>query len=289
MAVICYDFRFAARRRPSISPAGGMQNPSVNIMVKAARQAGGILLRHMSRLDGLKIVEKARQDYASEVDSLAENEIIRELRRAHPDYAFLGEEGGQRGSSRFTWVIDPLDGTSNFLRGIPHFCVSIALMDRNEPIAGVIYDPLRNEIFAAARGAGAYLNERRIRVAQRNELEGAMLITGFAPRERSRLKPHLAALETLMALAEDVRRTGSAALDLAYTACGRADGYFEAGLKPWDVAAGVLLVREAGGKVCDFRGGGEYIDQGRVVAGNIKLCDALQKSLVDSGYAASFS
>lgn len=265
-----------------------MQNPSVNLMVKAARQAGGILLRYMSRLDGLNIVEKARQDYASEVDSMAETEIIRELKRAHPDYAFLGEEGGQRGTSRFTWVIDPLDGTSNYLRGIPHFCVSIALMDRNEPLAGVIYDPLRNEIFAAARGAGAYLNERRIRVAQRTDLEGAMLITGFPPRERKRIKPHLAALDALMSQAEDVRRTGSAALDLAYAACGRVDGYFEAGLKPWDVAAGVLLVREAGGKVCDFRGGSDFINQGRVVAGNLKLCDALQKTLVESGYAASF-
>lgn len=265
-----------------------MQNPSVNLMVKAARQAGGILLRYMSRLDGLNIVEKARQDYASEVDSMAETEIIRELKRAHPDYAFLGEEGGQRGTSRFTWVIDPLDGTSNYLRGIPHFCVSIALMDRNEPLAGVIYDPLRNEIFAAARGAGAYLNERRIRVAQRADLEGAMLITGFPPRERKRIKPHLAALDALMSKAEDVRRTGSAALDLAYAACGRVDGYFEAGLKPWDVAAGVLLVREAGGKVCDFRGGSDFINQGRVVAGNLKLCDALQKTLVESGYAASF-
>jgi len=257
-------------------------------MVKAARQAGNILLRHMSRLDGLKVVEKARQDYASEVDSLAENEIIRELKRAHPDYAFLGEEGGQRGSARHTWVIDPLDGTSNYLRGIPHFCVSIALTDRGEPIAGVIYDPLRNEIFSTARGGGAYLNDRRIRVSQRAELEGAMLVTGFPPRERSRIKPHLAALDVLMAQAEDVRRTGSAALDLAYTACGRVDGYFEAGLKPWDLAAGVLLVREAGGKVCDFRGGADYTLQGRVVAGNIKLCDALQRSLVDSGYAASF-
>ncbi len=265
-----------------------MQNPAVNLMVKAARQAGQVLIRHMGRIDGLKVVEKARQDYASEVDSQAENEIIRELRRAHPDYAFLGEEGGQRGSSRYTWVIDPLDGTSNYLRGIPHFCVSIALLDREEPLAGVIYDPLRNEIFTAARGGGAYLNDRRIRVAQRADLDGALLITGFPPRERSRIRPHLAALDALMATAEDVRRTGSAALDLAYAACGRVDGYFEAGLKPWDIAAGVLLVREAGGKVCDFRGGGDYIKHGRVVAANLKLCDALQKTLVETGYAASF-
>jgi myo-inositol-1(or 4)-monophosphatase len=265
-----------------------MQNPAVNLMVKAARQAGQILLRHASRLDGLKVVEKARQDYASEVDSLAEAEIIRELKRAHPDYAFLGEESGAKGSGRYTWVIDPLDGTSNYLRGIPHYCVSIALTDRGEPQAGVIYDPLRNEIFTCAKGGGAYLNERRIRVAQRAELEGSLLITGFPPRERSRIRPHLAALESLMEQAEDVRRTGSAALDLAYAACGRVDGYFEAGLKPWDIAAGVLLVREAGGKVCDFRGGGDFMAQGRLVAGNLKLCDALQKRLADSGYAASF-
>jgi myo-inositol-1(or 4)-monophosphatase len=257
-------------------------------MVKAARQAGNVILRHVGRLDALNVVEKSRQDYASEVDSLAETEIIRELRRAFPDYAFLGEEGGQVGKSRFTFVIDPLDGTSNFLRGFPHYAVSIALLENGEPIHGVIYDPLRNEIFTSSRGSGAFLNDRRLRVGTRTDLSGSMIATGFAPRERLRTAQQLTAIQGLLAEAEDIRRTGSAALDLAYVASGRVDAYFEAGVKPWDIAAGVLLVREAGGRCCDFRGGSNSFNNSQVVAGNLKVCDALQKRLVESGYAASF-
>ncbi|TXK60513.1 inositol monophosphatase family protein [Alkalisalibacterium limincola] len=265
-----------------------MQKPAVNLMVKAARLGGNVILRHMSKLDSLNIVEKSRQDYASEVDSLAEKEIIRELKRATPDYAFLAEESGQKGNSRYTWVIDPLDGTSNYLRGLPHFCVSIALLEDKEPIHGVVFDPLRNELFTASKGAGAVLNDKKIRVAERKDLEGALLVTGFAPRERRRVGPHLETLRGLLDTAEDIRRTGSAALDLAYVACGRADAYFEAGLQPWDIAAGVLLVREAGGTVSDFRGGTDFMQSGRVVAGNLKIAAALQKSLVSTGYTRAF-
>lgn len=266
-----------------------MQKPAVNIMVKAARAAGNVIMRNMARLDTLNVVEKGRQDYASEVDSQAETEIIRELRRAFPDHAFLGEEGGAIGKARFTFVIDPLDGTSNYLRGFPHWCVSIGLLDNGEPLHAVIYDPLRNEIFSASRGAGAFLNDRRLRVGTRTDLNGAMIVTGFPPRERTRLAPQLDALRAVLADAEDIRRTGSAALDLAYVACGRADAYFEAGVKPWDIAAGVLLVREAGGRCTDFGGGGNSFNNGQIVAGNMKVCDALQKSIVASGYAAAFS
>ena len=265
-----------------------MQKPAVTVMVKAARQAGNVILRHIGRLDSLNVVEKARQDYASEVDSLAEAEIIKDLKRAFPDHAFLGEESGQVGKSRHTFVIDPLDGTSNFLRGFPHFCVSIALLDNGEPQHGVIYDPLRNEIFSASRGSGAFLNERRLRVSARNDLGGTVIITGFPPRERKRVPQQLAAIQSLLTEAEDVRRTGSAALDLAYVACGRADAYFEAGVKPWDIAAGVLLVREAGGRCCDFRGAGDSFNNGQIVAGNLKISEALQKRLVESGYASAF-
>ena len=266
-----------------------MQKPVVNVMVKAARQAGSVLLRHMGKLESLNVFEKGRQDYASEVDSLAEAEIIKELRRAHPDIAILAEESGAMGKGRQTFVVDPLDGTSNFLHGIPHFCVSIALVENGEPTDGVIFDPLRNEIFAASKGAGATLNDKKIRVADRKDLAGAMLITGFPPRERARLAPHLECVRGLLADAEDVRRTGSAALDLAYVAAGRADAYFEAGIKPWDIAAGMLLVREAGGRVCDFRGRGEkLLDGGQIVAGNLKVSDALQKAIVQSGYANAF-
>lgn len=274
-----------------------MQKPAITLMIKAARAAGNVLLRHMHKLDALNVVEKDRMDFASEVDSLAEKEIIKEFRRATPDYAILGEESGPLNTGarqKFTWVIDPLDGTSNFLRGIPHFCVSIALCDNGEPINGVIFDPIRNEIFAASRGAGTVLNDKRVRVADRKDLGGAMLITGFPPRERERAGAQLKCVESVLHDAEDIRRTGSAALDLAYVACGRADAYFEAGLKPWDIAAGALMVREAGGKVVDFRGrpSGPMDNRGLVgrplVAGNLKICDALQKRIVDSGYAGAF-
>ena len=267
-----------------------MQKPVVNVMVKAARQAGTVLLRHMGKLESLSVFEKGRQDYASEVDQLAEAEIIRELKRAYPDAAFLAEESGVMGRGRQTFVIDPLDGTSNYLHGIPHFCVSIALVENGEPTDAVIFDPLRNEIYSASKGAGATLNDKKIRVAERKDMAGAMLITGFPPRERARVAPQMAALQAMLGEAEDFRRTGSAALDLAYVAAGRVDGYFEAGVKAWDIAAGILLVREAGGRVCDFRGRGEkLLDGGQVVAANLKLCDVLQKSIVQSGYANAFN
>ena len=276
-----------------------MLKPAVNVMIKAARAGGNVLVRHMNKLDALNIVEKERMDYASEVDGLAEAEIVKELRRANPEYAVLGEEGGAQkgrgGPSRYTWVIDPLDGTSNYLHGWPHWCVSIALVENGEPIHGVVFDPLRNELFTASRGSGAALNDRRIRVSERKDLTGAMLITGFPPRERARAGAQLECTRELLRDAEDIRRTGSAALDLAYVACGRADAYFEAGLQPWDIAAGVLLVREAGGRVADFRGsapGKMDIAESRgrqVVAGNIKITDPLLKTIQTSGYLASFS
>lgn len=272
-----------------------MQKPAVTVMVKAARQAGNVILRHIGRLDSLNVVEKARQDYASEVDSLAEAEIIKELKRAFPDHAFLGEESGQVGKSRHTFVIDPLDGTSNYLHGFPHWCVSIALVELGEVQHGVIFDPLRNELFTASRGSGAVLNDRRIRVAERKDLNGAMLATGFSPRERDRAPAQLECLRELLRSAEDVRRTGSAALDLAYVACGRSDAFFEAGLKPWDIAAGVLLVREAGGRVCDFKGSqtgpmdARGIHGRQIIAANQKISAELQNVVVQSGFAAAFN
>ena len=271
-----------------------MQKPAVTIMVKAARAAGNVLLRHMHRLEALNVIEKDRLDYASEVDSDAEAVIVKELKRAVPDCAILGEESGASGRGRSTFVIDPLDGTSNYLHGIPHWCVSIALVEGGEPQHAVIFDPLRNELFTASKGSGAVLNDKKIRVTERKDLNGAMLITGFPPRERDRIAPHLACVGELLKEAEDIRRTGSAALDLAYVAAGRVDGYFEAGVKPWDIAAGVLLVREAGGRVVDFRGAATGpMDQrgvlGRhLVAGNLKLSEQLQKAIVNSGYAAAF-
>ncbi|KQH73544.1 inositol monophosphatase family protein [Xylella fastidiosa] len=271
-----------------------MQKPAVNIMVKAARSAGNVLLRHINKLETLHVIQKSRMDYASDVDEMAEKVIVKELKRAYPDYGILGEEGGLQGNHRIMWVIDPLDGTSNYLRGFPHYCVSIALVENGEPTDAVIFDPLRNELFTASRGAGAVLNERKIRVANRKDLNGTMLNTGFSPRERSRAHAQLKCVDTLLMQAEDIRRSGSAALDLAYVACGRADAYFEAGIKVWDVAAGMLLVREAGGYVCDFKGADapRMDDKGpescQLVAGNIKVAHALQQVIVSSGYGREF-
>ena len=271
-----------------------MQKPVVTVMTKAARLAGNVLLRSINKLDALNVVQKERMDYASEVDADAEKVIIKELRRAYPDYGFVGEESGAQINGRYTFVIDPLDGTSNYLRGIPHFCVSIALLEAGEPIHGVIFDPLRNELFTASRGSGCVLNEKRVRVADRKDLTGAMLITGFPPRERARASAQLKCVDSLLTEAEDIRRTGSAALDLAYVACGRADAYFEAGVKPWDIAAGALMVREAGGKVCDFRGRAtgpmdvRGINPRPLVAGNIRVSELLQQRIVNTGYAAAF-
>ena len=271
-----------------------MQKPAVTVMVKAARLAGNVLLRNINKLEALNVVQKGRMDYASEVDADAEKVIVKELKRAYPEYGVFGEEGGVQGGHRNMWVIDPLDGTSNYLRGVPHYCVSIALVENGEPTDAVIFDPLRNELFTASRGAGAVLNDRRIRVADRKDLGGTMIHTGFAPRERARASAQLKAVDALLVQAEDIRRSGSAALDQAYVACGRADAYFEAGVKAWDIAAGVLLVREAGGKVCDFKGAtlarmdNRGPDTQQVVAGNLKVAESLQKVLVNTGYAAEF-
>ncbi|WP_126539581.1 inositol monophosphatase family protein [Aerosticca soli] len=252
-----------------------MPRPAVTIAVRAARAAGNVILRYMNRIDGLNVVEKQRMDFASEVDRLAEAEIVKELRRAYPDHAILAEEGGAIGKGALTWVIDPLDGTHNYLRGIPHFSVSIALVDKGVPVYGVVFDPLRGELFTASRGDGAYLNDRRIRVSRREGLAGAMIATGFPYRQRAHLDAQLAMTRALLAEAEDIRRSGSAALDLAYVAAGRYDGYFELGLKPWDMAAGALLVQEAGGRYGDLAGRDGLPASGNLLAGNLPVAKAM--------------
>ncbi|PZQ18540.1 MAG: inositol monophosphatase [Rhodanobacter denitrificans] len=256
-----------------------MPRPAVNVAVRAARAAGQVILRHINRIESLDVVEKQRNDFVSEVDRQAEAEIIRELRRAYPDHAILAEESGAIGKSRYTWVVDPLDGTHNYLRGFPHFCVSIALVEGKEPVHGVVYDPLRGELFTTSKGDGAFLNDRRLRVSKREGLSGSLLATGFPFRQRKHLRTQLAMTEALLGEAEDVRRTGSAALDLAYVAAGRIDGYFEIGLKPWDMAAGCLLVRESGGRYCDFTGRDGLPDSGNLIAGNLKVVDGIVKTI----------
>ncbi|WP_072758053.1 inositol monophosphatase family protein [Rhodanobacter sp. OK091] len=252
-----------------------MARPHVTIAARAARSAGNVILRYMNRIDGLNIVEKQQLDFVSEVDKLAEAEIIKELRRAYPDHAILAEESGATGKGPLTWVIDPLDGTHNYLRGIPHFGVSIALLEKGVPIHAVVFDPLRDELYTASKGDGAYLNDRRMRVSKRENLGGAMIATGFPFRQREHLGPQLDMTRAILGQAEDIRRSGSAALDLAYVAAGRYDGYFEIGLKPWDMAAGVLLVHEAGGRYCDFAGRDGIPASGNIIAGNLNVAKAM--------------
>ena len=254
-----------------------MPRPAVNVAVRAARAAGAVILRYMNRVEGLAVEEKTRHDYVSEVDRQAEAEIVKELRRAYPDHAILGEESGKIGKSDKIWVVDPLDGTHNYLRGFPHFSVSIGFMDHGDLVYGVIYDPLRDELFTASKGDGAFVNDRRMRVAKRETLAGAIVCTGFPPRQHQHLDAQFAISRALLREADDLRRTGSAALDLAYVAAGRLDGYFEPGLQPWDMAAGCLLVREAGGKYCDFAGRDGLPASGNLVAGNHHITAAMVK------------
>jgi myo-inositol-1(or 4)-monophosphatase len=258
-----------------------MARPAVTVAIRAARAAGNVILRYMNRLDSIAVIEKHHLDFVSEVDRQAETEIVRELKRAYPDHAILGEETGASGKAgaRFTWAVDPLDGTHNYLRGIPHFAVSIAQLDRGEPIHAVILDPLRNEIYTASKGDGAFLNDRRMRVSKRESLDGAMLATGFPYRERRHLDAQLGMTRELLKRAEDIRRTGSAALDLAWTAAGRLDGYYETGLKLWDMAAGCLLVREAGGRYCDYMGRDGLPESGNIIAGNHILAGQIVEAI----------
>lgn len=253
----------------------------MTIATRAARAAGELIVRHLDRLHTVEIERKGRHDYVSQVDRAAEEAIVRELRHAWPDCAILGEEGGERGppKARRVWVIDPLDGTSNFLRGIPHFAVSIALLEQGKVVDAVVFDPVRNELFTASRGSGALLNGRRLRVSPRPQLDGALIATGFPFREPEHLPAHLEMVRRVLEKAEDVRRTGSAALDLAWVACGRLDGYFEYGLAPWDMAAGSLLVREAGGRCADFANGEHFLFSGGIIAAGVKLCDQLYEAI----------
>ncbi|CAI8881083.1 inositol monophosphatase family protein [Methylocaldum szegediense] len=253
-------------------------DPMLTIAVRAARAAGDIIVRSMDRVNLLTITPKGRNDFVSEVDRQAEREIIHTLQKAYPTHAFLGEESGRQGAAKtdFVWIIDPLDGTTNFLHGFPQFCVSIALLHRGRIEKGVIYDPLRQELFTAARGAGASLNNRRIRVSKQNGLKGALLGTGFPFKDQRHVDAYLGMLRDLMKDTAGIRRAGSAALDLAYVAAGRLDGFWEIGLKKWDMAAGVLLIQEAGGIVTDLAGTGKYFESGNVLTANPKLHQIMQ-------------
>jgi myo-inositol-1(or 4)-monophosphatase len=242
-----------------------------NIAIRAARQAGKMLLRYYNRLDQLTVAEKSENDFVSEADQVAEETILNIIRRAYPDHAILAEETGEIGKGDYLWIIDPLDGTTNYLHGFPQFAVSIALRYRGKLMCGVVYDPLRDELFIAEQGSGAYLNDRRIRASARRNLTGALLGTGIPYRDRRYLDAYLGMLKALVVDTAGIRRPGSAALDLAYVAAGRIDGFWELGLAPWDFAAGALLIREAGGVVSDLRGGETHFETGNLIAGGLRV------------------
>ncbi len=254
-------------------------HPMVNIAVRAARGAGNIIARHMDRLDRVTVEIKADNDFVTEVDRMAEREIVAVLRKAYPDHAVRGEEFGDSGDSDYVWIIDPLDGTTNFLHGFPTFSVSIALRHRGVLEVGVIYDPVRQELFTAKRGAGAMLDGRRLRMTPRRSLQAALIGTGFPFKCPEHLDAYVGMFRAVLERAGDVRRTGSAALDLAYVAANRLDGFWEIGLEEWDIAAGTLLIQEAGGQISDLGGGDRHHDTGNVAAGSPKLFRDLLQTL----------
>ncbi|QIZ77003.1 inositol-1-monophosphatase [Ferrimonas lipolytica] len=248
-------------------------HPMLNIAIRAARNAGNVITRAYEDFDKVEAEQKGLNDYVSNVDRDAERAIIAAIRKAYPDHTVIGEESGTDigENDSYKWIIDPLDGTSNFLKRIPHFSVSVALQVNGKTEVGVVYDPMTNELFSASRGQGAQLNSQRIRVANQRELTGTLLGTGFPFKARQHTDTYMTIFGELFNDVADMRRAGSAALDLAYVACGRLDGFFEIGLKPWDFAAGELLVREAGGIVTDFTGGHKHITSGNIVAGGPKV------------------
>ena len=250
-------------------------HPMINIAIRAARSAGNILLRYFEHTETLTITEKSKNEFVSEVDKAAEEAIIEVLRKAYPDHSILGEESGSHKGNEYQWVIDPLDGTTNYLHGQPQFSVSIALKYRGQLEHGVIYDPLREEMFSATKGSGAFINDRRIRVTQRKGLEGALIGTGFPYRDHSQLDAYMGMLKDMVQDTSGIRRPGSAALDFAYVAAGRLDGFWELGLSEWDFAAGALLVKEAGGTVTDIGGGERFLESGNVIAGGLKTHAAM--------------
>ncbi len=272
--------RACAYNAGTLRPARTVSNhPLLNIAVRAARQAGNVIARNIDRFDAFSVWEKGANDFVTEIDRVAERRIIDTIRRSYPDHALLAEESGTHGRNDFEWVIDPLDGTANFMRGYPHVAVSIGVRHRGRLEHGVVFDPLRQELFTASRGSGARLNDRRIRVAAKSNLRGALLGSGFVFGELDRLDPYLATLKALISGSVQIRRSGSAALDLAYVAAGRLDGFWELGLAPWDIAAGALLVQEAGGIVTEPGGGDDYVRSGDVAAANPKVLRAMLRAM----------
>lgn len=253
-------------------------HPFINIANTAARNAGKVILRALERLDTIQVTPKGHKDFVTEIDKQAEKIIVDTIRKLYPNHAILAEESGTSAEEHdITWIIDPLDGTKNFMHGFPHFAVSIAIKNKDRIEHGLIYDPIRQETFTASRGSGAQLNNRRIRVSNRVHLQTALLGTGFPFRETQSVEDYLKVFSEFTLASSGIRRAGSAALDLAYVAAGRLDGFWESGLSPWDIAAGILLVKEAGGLVIDYKGSEDYLNNGEVIAGPMKIVKEMMK------------
>ncbi len=253
-------------------------HPMLNIAVRAARAAGNIIAKNLGETHSFDVSEKRKDDLVTSIDKECEKTIVSVLHKAYPDHNIMGEEGGlvhKNENSEFTWIIDPIDGTTNFVKGIPHVAVSIGLMQNNKNMVGVVFNPMTNEMFIASRGDGASLNGRRIRVSDLTSTDGAIIATAPPVRYRERMNAYMGIFHKVVDNCADIRRSGSAALDLCYVAAGRYDAYFEQGLKVWDFCAGELIVREAGGIVTDFVGSPEK--NGNIVAGNPKIVQSLIK------------
>jgi len=255
-------------------------HPMLNIAVKAARRAGSIINRAALE-GGLEVRAKNRNDFVTQVDQAAESAILDIIRRAYPEHSFLAEESGASAGARpeFLWVIDPLDGTTNYIDGFPQYCVSIALEHKGVLTQAVVYDPAKNELFTASRGRGAFLDDRRMRVTKCAQLADALVGTGFPFKEFGRIDLYMRQMRTLMGNAAGVRRAGAAALDLAYVAAGRLDAFWEMGLSRWDMAAGALLIQEAGGLVSDLEGNADFLDRGEIAAATPKVLPQLLNAL----------
>ena len=249
-------------------------HPMINVAVKAARAAGSIINRAALDIESVRVSQKKANDFVTEVDHAAEAAIIETLLMAYPGHGIWAEETGREHGakdSEFVWIIDPLDGTTNFIHGFPVYCVSIALAAKGKVEQAVVYDPTRNDLFTATKGRGAYLNDRRLRVSKRTELKQALVSTGFPYRVDDNINHYLTLMGEVMQRSAGLRRPGAAALDLAYVAAGYTDGFFELGLQPWDVAAGSLLVTEAGGLIGNFTGDADFLEQGECLAGNPRV------------------
>ncbi|MBA0166983.1 inositol-1-monophosphatase [Pectobacterium sp. CFBP8739] len=256
-------------------------HPMLNIAIRAARKAGNLIAKNYETPDAVEASQKGSNDFVTNVDRDAERLIIEVIRKSYPQHTIIGEECGELAGEdpAVQWVIDPLDGTTNFIKRLPHFAVSIAVRIKGRTEVAVVYDPMRNELFTATRGQGAQLNGYRLRSSTARDLEGTVLATGFPFKLKQHSKSYINAIDALFTHCADFRRTGSAALDLAYVAAGRVDGFFEIGLKPWDFAGGELLVREAGGIVTDFVGGHNYMASGNLVAGNPRVVKAMLSTI----------